>query len=83
MNVAKLVPVCITVLAALLAARGAVAVEQGDWLVRARLAAVVPQDDSGAVSVGGAAIAGSGVSVDDGSTLDLDFTHMSTTWTRW
>lgn len=78
MNIMKPMPVCLTVLAALLAARGAAAIEQGDWLVRARVAAVVPQDDSGAVSVGGAAIAGSGVSVDNGYTLDIDFTYMFT-----
>lgn len=78
MNVMKLVGVGTAVLAALIAARGAAAIEQGDWLVRARIAAVVPQDDSGAVSVGGAAIAGSGVSVDTGYTLDLDFTYMFT-----
>ena len=54
------------------------ALGQGDWLVRGRLAAVVPNDDSGAVSVGGAAIAGSGVNVDTGYTLDIDFTYMFT-----
>lgn len=78
MNVMKLVGVGTAVLATLVAAHGAAALEQGDWLVRARIAAVVPQDDSGAVSVGGAAIAGSGVSVETGYTLDLDFTYMFT-----
>ncbi len=54
------------------------AIEQGDWLVRGRVLAVVPQDDSGVVFVGGAPLAGSSVSVDTGYTLDIDFTYMFT-----
>ncbi|MCB1740356.1 MAG: OmpW family protein [Gammaproteobacteria bacterium] len=56
----------------------AAAIKQGDWLVRGRLAAVVPLDDSGVVNVGGAPLAGSGVEVDTGFTLDIDFTYMFT-----
>lgn len=74
-----------TVLAGAVSAAGlglaivpAAALEQGDWLVRGRLVSVVPQDDSGVVSVGGAPLAGSGVSVDSGYTLDIDFTYMIT-----
>ena len=38
-------------LAAVSGIQTAGAIEQGDWLVRGRIAAVVPQDDSGAVFV--------------------------------
>jgi outer membrane protein len=55
-----------------------VAVGQGDWLVRGRVVAVAPQDDSGVVFAGGVPIAGSEVSVDNGYTLDIDFTYMFT-----
>ena len=54
------------------------AIEQGDWLVRGRVVAVSPQDDSGVVSVGGNPFAGSGVTVKTGYTLDVDFTYMFT-----
>jgi outer membrane protein len=70
-----------TSLAALMALAGpqtAAAIEQGDWLVRARLAAVSPVDDSDPLYVGGAPLAGSSVSVDTGYTLDIDFTYMFT-----
>ena len=68
--------------AAVLVAMGGVpaaqALDQGDVLVRARAIYVVPNDDSGVVSAGGTPVAGSGVSVDNGATLDLDFTYMFT-----
>jgi outer membrane protein len=55
------------------------AIEQGDWMVRARILAVSPNDDSGLVSTGTTGpIAGSGVKVDTGYTLDLDFSYMFT-----
>jgi len=60
------------------AAAPAGALDQGDWLVRGRLVGVFPQDDSSAVSVGGAPLAGSEVSVDNGVTLDIDFSYMFT-----
>ncbi len=63
---------------ALLGTQAALALEQGDWLVRGRLVAVSPNDDSGAVFVGGAPLAGSGVEVDTGYTLDIDFSYMFT-----
>ncbi len=50
----------------------ALAVEQGDWLVRGRLIHVAPNDSSGAVST----LPGSGVAVNAASTLELDFTYM-------
>lgn len=65
-------------LAVMLGTQSAVAIEQGDWLVRGRLVAVSPVDDSDTVSVGGAPLAGSGVDVDIGFTLDIDFTYMFT-----
>jgi len=72
------VAVTIGGLAAMSGLLPAQAIEQGDWLVRARLAAVSPQDDSGVVSVDGSSLAGSGVSVNTGYTLDIDFTYMFT-----
>jgi len=54
----------------------AYALEAGDWLVRGRIINVRPNDDSGALFVGATPLAGSGVEVDSGYTLDLDFTYM-------
>ena len=50
------------------AAAPVAAVEQGDWMVRGRIIAVAPNDDSSVVNVGGAPLAGSDVSVDTGYT---------------
>lgn len=50
----------------------ACAANQGDLLVRGRLINVKPNDSSGRVT----GIAGSGVSVDGKSTVELDFTYM-------
>jgi outer membrane protein len=52
------------------------AYEAGDWVVRGRIINVNPNDDSGAVSLNGSPIAGSGVSVDDDTVLEVDFTYM-------
>jgi len=46
--------------------------DAGDWLVRARIINVSPNDSSGQVP----AVAGSGVSVDVDTTIELDFTYM-------
>lgn len=62
----------------ILAAAPAAAWEAGDWLVRARLINVSPDDSSGPISIAGAPVAGSGVSVDSAVTLDIDFTYMFT-----
>jgi outer membrane protein len=59
-----------------LSAVPAAAYEAGDWVVRGRIINVNPNDDSSVVSVGGAPQAGTGVSVDDDTTLELDFTYM-------
>ena len=65
--------------ATLLAVPPASALEQGDILARIRLVNVMPNDDSGLVSTAATGpIAGSGVSVDSGPTLDIDFTYMFT-----
>lgn len=70
---------------ALLAAMGlsaiatpAMAYEEGDWLVRARVVNVNPHDDSGLLSVPalGGAIADSGVTVDSDTIPELDITYM-------
>ncbi|OGI41135.1 MAG: hypothetical protein A2140_02535 [Candidatus Muproteobacteria bacterium RBG_16_62_13] len=66
---------CVTpalLLAGLTVAAPALALEQGDWLVRGRLIHVAPNDSSGAVST----LPGSGVAVGSDSTLELDFTYM-------
>jgi outer membrane protein len=59
-------------LGGLAAAAPALAVEQGDWLVRGRLIHVAPNDSSGEVST----LSGSGVAVGASSTFELDFTYM-------
>ena len=48
---------------------------QGDWLVRFRGINVDPNDDSGAVHSNGTAVGGSGVTVDDDTVPELDFTY--------
>jgi len=50
--------------------------EQGDWLVRLRGIAVMPQDDSGLISLNGAPLPGSGVAVDDSVVPEIDVTYM-------
>lgn len=52
------------------------AYEAGDWVFRARLINVNPDDDSSAVSAAGVPIAGSSVSVDDDTVPEVDFTYM-------
>lgn len=68
---------------ALLAAMGlsavvtpAMAYEAGDWLIRGRIINVNPNDSSGNVKVNGAAVAGSGVTVDDDTVPEIDITYM-------
>ena len=59
-----------------LSAMPAAAYEAGDWVVRGRIINVNPNDDSSDVLVNSGAVAGSGVSVNDDTTLELDFTYM-------
>jgi outer membrane protein len=54
------------------------AVNQGDWLVRAGVGYVSPNDSSGQVYVGGSNIAGSGVSVDSSTGVQLTIAYMMT-----
>ncbi|ACL73610.1 outer membrane protein W [Thioalkalivibrio sulfidiphilus HL-EbGr7] len=61
-----------------LSAAPAMALDQGDMLVRFGPTWVMPNDDSGAVSANGTAIAGSGVEVDNGVALGISFTYMMT-----
>ena len=50
--------------------------EQGDWIVRGRGIVISPNDSSGLVSAGGAAIPGTGVNVDSQAVPELDVTYM-------
>jgi outer membrane protein len=59
-----------------LSATPAMALDQGDMLVRFGPTWVMPNDDSGAVSLNGAPIADSGVEVDNGVALGISFTYM-------
>lgn len=52
------------------------AAAQGDWLIRLRAVNVDPDSSSGTVSSNGAAIADSGVTVDDDTQPELDITYM-------
>ncbi|WP_126457023.1 OmpW/AlkL family protein [Sulfuriflexus mobilis] len=56
----------------------AAAYEAGDWVVRARVISVSPDEDSSAISASAVpgAVAGSGVSVDNDVVPELDFTYM-------
>lgn len=64
---------------AMASAAPATAYEAGDWLVRGRVIAVDPREDSGTVksSVAGP-IAGSGVGLDSSVVPEVDFTYMLT-----
>lgn len=59
-----------------LTAMPAAAYEAGDWIVRARLISVSPDESSSAVRVGPANVAGSSVSVNNDVVPELDFTYM-------
>ena len=54
------------------------AVEQGDWLLHVRAINVGPNDDSSLIRVDGAGVAGTGVNVDDGQSLDISLGYMFT-----
>lgn len=56
----------------------AVAYEAGDILVRGRVIAVDPNEDSSVVKSNGAPIAGSGVGLDSSIVPEVDFTYMLT-----
>lgn len=56
----------------------ALAVEKGDWLLHVRAINIDPDDSSSALNVGGATLAGTGVSVDSGATLDVSLGYMLT-----
>ncbi len=59
----------------------ALAVQQGDWIFHVRAINVSPDDDSSAIRVDGGPVAGTGVTVDSGLSLDLSFAYMFTD--RW
>lgn len=69
-----------TVFAASLAllSGSALAVEQGDWLLHVRAINVSPNDDSSLVRAAGAGVPGTGVTVDDGYSLDISLGYMFT-----
>ena len=71
---ARLVP--FVLLGVLYGASFMAAAAQGDWLVRLRGIAILPQDDSGLISVNNAPVPGSGVAVDDSFVPELDVTYM-------
>lgn len=62
----------------LLASAGAAAYEKGEWFLRAGVATVAPDASSDPLSLDGAAVAGSGADVDDGTALSLMFGYMLT-----
>lgn len=61
-----------------LSCSSAFAVNQGDWLVRGGVGYVSPNDSSGAVTLDGTTVAGSGVSVDSATNLTLTISYMLT-----
>lgn len=52
--------------------------EQGDIIVRLRAIGIIPDDDSGLISLNGTELAGSGVDVDEAYTPEIDITYMLT-----
>jgi outer membrane protein len=68
-----------SILSALVASAPAFAVDQGDILVRARIINIAPDVGSNQVMAGGAPLAPpAGIDVDSQTTLDIDFTYMTT-----
>ena len=66
--------------ASMLTSSSAIAVQQGDWLVRGRIINIAPNVSSGEITdMGGAPIAApAGIDVDSAVTLDIDITYMFT-----
>ena len=62
----------------LLVSAGAAAYEKGEWFLRAGVATVAPDASSDPLSLDGAAVAGSGADVDNGTALSLMFGYMLT-----
>ena len=60
------------------ASSSALAVEKGDWIFHVRAINVSPNDNSSVLNVGGADLAGSGVTVDSNPSLDLSLGYMLT-----
>lgn len=54
------------------------ALEKGDWILHLRAINISPNDDSSEIKVGGAGVAGTGVEVDDATTLDISIGYMIT-----
>lgn len=52
------------------------AYEAGDWVFRARIITVSPDEESSTVRASGVGIAGSGVGVNDDTVPEIDFTYM-------
>ncbi|EIJ43070.1 outer membrane protein W [Beggiatoa alba B18LD] len=81
MNIKKQVlPLLIAGSLGMIASAPALAIDQGDILVRGRIINISPDADSGDVysSAVGGNVAGTSVDVDDAWTLDIDFTYMLT-----
>jgi outer membrane protein len=68
-----------TILASVLAfSSSAMAVEQGDWILHLRAINISPDDSSSVLNVDGANLAGTGVTVDNGNSLDISIGYMLT-----
>jgi outer membrane protein len=68
----------LAVFALLVLVAAPVQAEKGDWIIRARGIVVDPDDSSGVVSSDGVPIDGSGVTVDDDTVPEVDFTYFLT-----
>ncbi len=54
------------------------ALEKGDWILHLRAINIAPNDDSSNIRVDGDNVAGTGVEVDDATTLDISIGYMVT-----
>lgn len=77
-RIASKISACLLLAPALLAASIAQAHQAGDFIVRAGAITVDPREDSGAVKVNGAALAGTGATLDSNTQLGLNFAYMLT-----
>ncbi len=77
-NTKKSLTKAILVALSLGAVNNVMALEKGDWFMHVRAINVSPNDDSGLLNVGGNDLAGTGVSVNSGNSLDISVSYMLT-----
>jgi len=68
----------ISLLAIVGVSSNSLALEKGDWMLHIRAINISPDDSSSALNVAGSNVTGSGVTVNDGNSLDISIGYMLT-----